>query len=110
MDALIDNFIVRFILATLAVMYITSAFALETGPLAILDNGREWVIKRWGHESWQAKFVRCPICQSFWAGLVASFVCFPPVLSVAGIINFLLIGVAIAGLAMIVFNVIYSVH
>lgn len=97
-------FVIRFLLVALAVYRLTHAFALETGPGALFVNAREWIIKRYGHESWQAEFARCPLCQSFWGGLIGSALCFPW----TGVIDWLLIGVAVAGVVLVVHNWLYK--
>lgn len=67
----------RYLLVVLAVWRVAHAFALETGPLAAFVNAREWIIKRWGFDSWQAEFARCPLCQSLWIGLALDLLFFP---------------------------------
>lgn len=70
-------YVLRYILAVLAVWRMVHAFSMETGPFALFVNAREWVIRRYGYESWQSEFVRCPMCQSFWGGAVAALIGFP---------------------------------
>jgi hypothetical protein len=91
-----DNFTVRFIITALAVYTFAHAFAVMTGPFAIFDRAREWLIARYGYKSWQAEFSRCPICQSFWLGLIAAALMFPFSFTLAGIVEWGVIGAALS--------------
>lgn len=102
----IPEFLVRFVLAVLAVYRLTHAFALETGPFALFANVREWVIKHYQGkpDAWQSQFVQCPLCQSFWGGLIAALLVFP----IVGLVDVLLIGAAISGGVLIIHLVLYK--
>ena len=73
----IPEFLIRFLLSGLAVYRLTHAFALETGPFALFANAREWIIKKFPGDTWQAQFAQCPLCQSFWGALLAALIVFP---------------------------------
>jgi hypothetical protein len=91
----IPEFLVRFALSILAVYRLTHAFSTETGPFAIFANFREWVWKRYKNngDAWQVQFVQCPLCQSFWGGLLAALLVFP----VVSLVDTLLVWVSVSG-------------
>lgn len=58
--------ILSVLIATLAVARITRL--LVEDKLAV--GYRQWVVKRWGADSWQAYLAHCPWCTSTWVALV----------------------------------------
>ena len=54
------------VLAVLAVYRIAHMLARENGPADLFARLRTFVASRYGHDSWQADGVTCPLCLSFW--------------------------------------------
>lgn len=65
-------FILRWVLSVLAAYRVAYLFTLDTGPFAIFARIREWVLRRWGGESWQYDGATCPLCQSVWYTFIAA--------------------------------------
>lgn len=59
------------IIKALAVYRLAHMLALETGPLALFERGRAWASDRW-RIAWVMEGVQCPLCLSFWLGLLAA--------------------------------------
>lgn len=53
------------IVATLAVARITRLLVEDK----IMVGYRQWVVKKWGAESWPTYFAHCPWCTSFWVAV-----------------------------------------
>jgi len=89
----LDVFLVRFLLSILAIWRLAHAFSMETGPFGWFENAREWLITRYGFDSWQAEFGRCPLCQSIWLGLILE----PVFFGFVGIGDFILLWISLSG-------------
>lgn len=63
---------ILYILATLATFRITYLIVYETGPWALAERLRSWVVNHYGPKSWQAEGIQCPLCVSFWIALIAA--------------------------------------
>lgn len=61
----------EFLIKALAVYRLAHMMALETGPLALFERGRAWASDRWRIE-WVMEGVACPLCISFWLGIVVA--------------------------------------
>lgn len=57
--------VVSLIVAALAVARITRLLVEDK----VMVGFRQWVVKKWGPESWPAYFIHCPWCTSFWVGI-----------------------------------------
>ncbi len=66
--------IVRFIVASFAVYRLSRMLALEKGPFEIFEEWRGQVARRFGTLSWVTEGFACPLCLSFWIGLVFALV------------------------------------
>jgi hypothetical protein len=88
------SLILRYVLAVLAVWRIVHATTLETGPFAVFEKAREATNRRFGFESWQAEFMRCALCQSFWGSFIAALLFFP---MISNIPDLLLVWGSLAG-------------
>lgn len=78
------------LLALLAVYRLATDFAGERGPYDVYARLRGRVMARYGPDDWRSEGIGCPICWSFWLGLIAGLVVeFSPM--------GLLYGLAIAG-------------
>lgn len=55
------------LVCALATYRLATDVAWERGPGDAYARLRGWALQRWGHDSWQAEGVACPVCVSFWA-------------------------------------------
>lgn len=78
------------IIAVLIVYRLATDLALEGGPFDLYAKLRGRVMVRYGADDWRSEGIGCPICWSFWLGLIAGLVVEPSPLG-------LLYGLAIAG-------------
>jgi hypothetical protein len=68
--------IAGFIVVSFAVYRVSRMVALERGPFSIFENLRGLILKQFGDQSWVFEGFTCPMCLSFWFGLIAA--CFLP--------------------------------
>lgn len=80
---------VEFTIAALAVWRVARMLAKETGPGAIFRNWRLFIGRRFppkgAYLSWVDEGFSCPVCLSFWLGLVCAFWLFPNYWPVTGL-------------------------
>ena len=106
----------KFATATLAVWRLSRAIAWERGPTDIFARTRQAVAQRWPYapaeaanylcpddydqngkaESWQRAGIKCPLCISFWLGIVMAVAMLPKG-RVRALVDTLALGVALAG-------------
>lgn len=80
----------KLFIAIFAVYRLSTDLAWETGPGALYEHWRGWVIQRYGPDDWRSEGVSCPICVSFWIALPAAFLWGPlHWLGIAGAASFL---------------------
>lgn len=78
------------IVAVLVVYRLATDFASERGPYDVYARLRGRVMARYGADDWRTEGVNCPICWSFWLGLIAGLIVEPSLMG-------LMYGLAIAG-------------
>jgi len=49
------------------------SFAVTEGPGAAFSRVRRFVQNKWGMTSWQGQGIECPICCSFYAGILTAY-------------------------------------
>lgn len=59
------------IIAALIVYRLATDFAGERGPYDLYAKLRGRVMARYGADDWRSEGIACPICWSFWLGIVA---------------------------------------
>jgi hypothetical protein len=61
-----------FVIAAFAVYRVSRMIALETGPYRVFETLRGQVYNHYGSDSWQSEGINCPLCISFWVGLIVA--------------------------------------
>jgi hypothetical protein len=97
--------ILKLFLVALASYRLAHAFSVETGPMAMFENTREYMAKKFGTAHWAYQFSACPLCQSFWLCLVFSLLAF---LNEVSFPDFILLWVGSSGLVLIMHLFLYS--
>lgn len=63
---------VGFLIFSLAVYRLATDLALTSGPFGLYEHWRGWAMLKWHQHVWVNEGVHCPICLSFWIGLVGA--------------------------------------
>lgn len=66
-----DN-IFLFSILTLGVYRAARLVTMEDGPFDWFTQGRDYVLGRFGKDSWVYAGVTCPLCVGFWFALIVS--------------------------------------
>lgn len=62
------------VLASLAVYRLATDLAQERGPWSLYERLRGRVMARYGPDDWRSEGICCPICLSFWLGLIVGLI------------------------------------
>jgi hypothetical protein len=96
----------EFVLLGLAIYRVARMMAMERGPFDAFRLWRDWVGKHFKHnkktgrQSWVDEGFNCPLCLSFWGGVVSAWI-----LSPISILAYVVVALALGGFAAALFKI-----